>query len=386
MDKNSVISKNNIKNKLNNTIKNNEEINRDTIFEAEEISFKNFPSENIDYDDFGFLKKYNKNKKNNKILNDNEIIKLSEQSNERLIKWTIMLKNFEEYKRKNFSKLKSRVRKGIPDCMRTKAWPILANINKLRKKGVYENLLISLKEEKTVNSEDEDIIIRDLHRTFPKHYLFMEKLGEGQRALFRVLTCYSKYNKTTGYVQGMGFSSALFLTYMNEENSFWMLHSLMKNYGMEGFFMKGFPELRKTLYVFLNLLKKCLPKCFNLLKKYQVYPTMFASQWFITFYSCVFDFNILVRIFDCIFLEGFKIIYRIALAIFKINQDELLKKQSFENIMDFLKDFSKNIDKNELLKECFKISFSRKDINKYEQLYNDNKNLKKDEIMKLVNF
>ena len=339
----------------------------------------NFPSEKIDFDDFGFLLKYEKKKYNN---NEKE-----EKSNERLIKWTKMLENFEEFKRNNYSKLKNRVRKGIPDCMRSSAWPILANINKIRKKGVYENLIQSLKEEK--NLEDEEIIIRDLHRTFPKHYLFMEKLGEGQRALYRVLTCYSKFNKKTGYVQGMGFCSALFLTYLNEECSFWMLHSLMKNYGMEGFFLKGFPELRITLYVFLSLLKKILPKCFNLLKKFQVYPTMFASQWFITFYSCVFDFNILVRIFDCVFLEGFKIIYRIALAIFKINQEELLKKQSFENIMDFLKSITKNIDENELMRECFKFSFSRKDIKKYEQLYKkniDSLEFKKDEIMKLVNF
>ena len=377
--KNSFILKEEIKNNLINTIKTNSEIKRNTIFEAEEISFMNFPSEKIDFDDFGFLLKYEKKKYNN---NEKE-----EKSNERLIKWTKMLENFEEFKRNNYSKLKNRVRKGIPDCMRSSAWPILANINKIRKKGVYENLIQSLKEEK--NLEDEEIIIRDLHRTFPKHYLFMEKLGEGQRALYRVLTCYSKFNKKTGYVQGMGFSTALFLTYLNEECSFWMLHSLMKNYGMEGFFLKGFPELRITLYVFLSLLKKILPKCFNLLKKFQVYPTMFASQWFITFYSCVFDFNILVRIFDCVFLEGFKIIYRIALAIFKINQEELLKKQSFENIMDFLKSITKNIDENELMKECFKFSFSRKDIKKYEQLYNkniDSLEFKKDEIMKLVNF
>ncbi len=377
--KNSFILKEEIKNNLINTIKTNSEIKRNTIFEAEEISFMNFPSEKIDFDDFGFLLKYEKKKYNN---NEKE-----EKSNERLIKWTKMLENFEEFKRNNYSKLKNRVRKGIPDCMRSSAWPILANINKIRKKGVYENLIQSLKEEK--NLEDEEIIIRDLHRTFPKHYLFMEKLGEGQRALYRVLTCYSKFNKKTGYVQGMGFCSALFLTYLNEECSFWMLHSLMKNYGMEGFFLKGFPELRITLYVFLSLLKKILPKCFNLLKKFQVYPTMFASQWFITFYSCVFDFNILVRIFDCVFLEGFKIIYRIALAIFKINQEELLKKQSFENIMDFLKSITKNIDENELMRECFKFSFSRKDIKKYEQLYNkniDSLEFKKDEIMKLVNF
>ena len=373
-----------IKNKLNHTLQTNGEITRNIIFEAEQISYKHYPSKSIDYDDFGFLKKYSKQSLNN-ILNNNEIE--VEKSNKRLIKWIKMLNNFSEFKLNHYSKLKSRVRKGIPDSMRSTVWPILAGIDKLRKKDLYKSLVESLeKENKTNNCNDEEVIICDLHRTFPKHYLFMEKLGEGQRALYRVLTCYSLYNKNTGYVQGMGFLTAVFLTYMNEENSFWMLDSLMKNYNMESLYMKNFPGLRKTMYVFLCLLKKFFPKCYELLKINKVYPTMYAWQWFITLYSCVLEFKILVRIFDCVFLEGFKIIYRVALGIFKVKESELLKKRNFEHIMDFFKDFTNDIDKEVLLKECFKISFSRKDIKKYEEIYINNINNNKDEVMILVNF
>ena len=165
-----------------------------------------------------------------------------------------------------------------------------------------------------------------------------------------------------------------------------MLDSLMKNYNMESLYMKNFPGLRKTMYVFLCLLKKFFPKCYELLKNNKVYPTMYAWQWFITLYSCVLEFKILVRIFDCVFLEGFKIIYRVALGIFKVKESELLKKRNFEHIMDFFKDFTNDIDKEVLLKECFKISFSRKDIKKYEEIYINNINNNKDEVMILVNF
>ena len=47
-----------IKNKLNHTLQTNGEITRNIIFEAEQISYKHYPSKSIDYDDFGFLKKY----------------------------------------------------------------------------------------------------------------------------------------------------------------------------------------------------------------------------------------------------------------------------------------------------------------------------------------
>jgi hypothetical protein len=54
---------------------------------------------------------------------------------------------------------------------------------------------------------------------------------------------------------------------MDEESSFFMLHSLMKKYKMEGIFFDEFPELRKKFYILLNLQKKyihLLPISINL--------------------------------------------------------------------------------------------------------------------------
>jgi hypothetical protein len=126
-----------------------------------------------------------------------------------------MLSNFTSYKKNNYSKLKSRTRKGIPDCLRTKVWQIFAKVPELKNKNknTYSNIINQLKEKDMLDKKDEDVIIRDLHRTFPKNYIFMDKLGSGQRALYKVLSAYSYYNKKTGYVQGMGFITALFLTY-----------------------------------------------------------------------------------------------------------------------------------------------------------------------------
>ena len=55
--------------------------------------------------------------------------------------------------------------------------------------------------ETEINSDDESVIIRDLQRTFPTHYQFRNKLGEKQRARFRVLSAYAVYNTHAGYVQ-----------------------------------------------------------------------------------------------------------------------------------------------------------------------------------------
>ena len=301
-----------------------------------------------------------------------------------------MLSNFSLYKKNNYSKLKSRTRKGVPDCLRTKVWQLFAKIPELKNKNknVYSNIINQLKEKDILNKKDEDIIIRDLHRTFPKNFIFMDKLGSGQRALYKVLSAYSFYNTNTGYVQGMGFITALFLTYMNEESSFWMLHSMMINYEMIGFYLKDFPELRKVLYVFLSLLKKFVPNVYLQFKNFNIYPTMYASQWFFTYFASLFDFNVVVRIYDCILLEGFKIVYRIALGVLKLKEPIIVKFKNFEDVMNIFKDITKGIDVEELLKVSFNFSFSRKDIKKFEDEYKKKISKKKmdDEIIKQVSF
>ena len=96
-----------------------------------------------------------------------------------------------------------------------------------------------------MNQDDELAIIKDLDRTFPSCQLFKEKYGKGQRKLYHVLANYSKYNKDLGFVQGMGYLAAIFLLYMDEESSFYMLHSLIENYGFRGLYSTGFPDLKK---------------------------------------------------------------------------------------------------------------------------------------------
>ena len=283
-----------------------------------------------------------------------------------------MLENFNFYKTAGYNKLKERARKGIPDGMRGIAWKTIVGIREFKygQGKLYKNLLSKINNPNFIDSKEEDVIIRDLHRTFPKNMIFNSKLGEGQRSLFRILMCFGSFNKSTGYVQGMGFLAALFLSYMDEEDSFWMLYCLFKKYNLNDIYMKDFPGLRRRLFIFLKLVKKFMPKIYEKLIKNNIYPTMYASQWFFTCYTNCFPFDIIVRIFDSYLLEGEKIIYRIALAIFKLKENEILKEKNFETIMEVLKNSVNDIkNANELLETAFDFSLSRNDIYHYHYLY-----------------
>ena len=371
-NKNEIIiedKKKNIEDILLNSIKNKENATSQKIQMAEEINFGAIPDKLINTDEYGFIieKKSEENElKNNK----EELLKI----NARMEKWNYMIQNYEEFKTKKFDKLKSRTRKGIPDSLRSYIWQLFGEKNKYYKKDYFKEL-----DTKPIKEDIETVIIKDLDRTFPNCQLFKDKYGNGQRKLYKVLSNYSKHNKKTGYVQGMGFIAAVFLTYMDEESSFYMLDSLMDKYKLEGFYLPGFPELKKTFYILLNLEKKFVPKVYELFKKEGMIPSMYASEWFICLFSRNLEFNGLVRIFDVFLLEGYKVIYRFSLAFLKIKEDEFLKgKDGLASIMQTINKSYENIDIENLFKIAFGFSISRKDLVKlgheYDKIKDDQKN------------
>ena len=57
---------------------------------------------------------------------------------------------------------------------------------------------------------------------------------------------------------------------------------------------------------------------------------MYLTSWFISVFTRVLEFHILLRVFDCFLLEGFKVIYRIALALLKLNESKFFKARTGE--------------------------------------------------------
>ena len=369
-------SQNSLKEKekiLINSIQNKENATKQKIQLAEEINFNSIPDKLIATDEYGFVIEKNSETKPETKTKE-ELL----QINARMEKWNYMIENYEEFSTSKFSKLKSRTRKGIPDSLRSYVWQLFAEKDKYYKKDIF-NQLESVK----LEEEIETVIIKDLDRTYPNCQLFRDKYGNGQRKLYKVLSNYSKYNTATGYVQGMGFIVAVFLTYMDEESSFFMLHSLMKKYKLEGFYLPSFPELKKTFYILLNLEKKYIPKIYEIFKKEGMIPSMYASEWFICLFSRNLSFDVLVRIFDVFLLEGYKVIYRFALAFLKLKEDEFLKaKDGLVSIMKTCNECLEHVDVENLFKVAFGFSLSRKQIEKYGNEYDKVKSDQKNEFVK----
>lgn len=286
------------------------------------------------------------------------------KENARLEKWQNMLSKWVKYKTKRKNKLKSRVRKGIPDSLRGIVWCDFAEIKKLKDQypsNLYDSLIADEEDEHDKTTSE---IGRDLARTFPAHVLF--RAENGRQSLYNVLKAYSKFDPPVGYCQGMGFLVALFLMYMEEENAFWLLASCLRKYEMSGYFIQNMPKVNLSLYTAKALLKHFLPKLWRHFETTGVCPSMFAPQWFMTVYSSNFPMECVVRIWDVYLYEGPKIVYRIFMAVMKLYYKQL-KKLSFENLLSHIRELIPRIDSNALINTAFSFNLSRKRIRSTEE-------------------
>ena len=192
----------------------------------------------------------------------------------------------------------------------------------------------------------------------------------GQASLRRVLKAYSVYDREVGYCQGMNFIAGMFLTIMPEEEAFWLLVSVMNEQPcrMRGLFGEGMKETHLVLHVAEKLIQHFLPKLFRHLEKEHVHVTMFATQWLLTQYTSSFRFDLVTRAWDSFLGEGWKVTYRVMLAILKVHESAILKL-SFEDILALFRDLPERIQGSVIMRVAMEIPLKRSHILRYESEY-----------------
>lgn len=217
----------------------------------------------------------------------------------------------------------------------------------------------------------------------------------GQAALRRVLRAYSYYDREVSYCQGMNFIAGMFLTVMSEEDAFWLLvckyiyakvlsmrYIIVKNplssslscnaavmhdkpCEMRGMFGEGMRETHKVLHVAEALMHSHLPKLARHFDRENIHVTMFATQWLLTQYTSSFKFDLVTRVWDAFLGEGWKIIYRVMLALLQQHQSQLMR-MSFEEILAFFRDLPDKVTGNSVMETALRIKLKTRHIVRLE--------------------
>eukprot|EP00271_Cylindrocystis_brebissonii_P007501 TRINITY_DN21072_c0_g1_i1.p1 TRINITY_DN21072_c0_g1~~TRINITY_DN21072_c0_g1_i1.p1 ORF type:complete len:449 (-),score=102.27 TRINITY_DN21072_c0_g1_i1:1650-2996(-) len=249
--------------------------------------------------------------------------------------------------------LKKLVRNGVPPQLRPKVWLSISGAAKKVRcapDGYYQELLREVEGRDTKSTRQ---IENDLHRTFPGH----PKLdtADGLAALRRILVAYSWRDSRVGYCQGMNFVAAhLLLVMRNEEEAFWMLATLIEDVLYDDCFSEDLAGTHVEQRVLKDLLLKRLPKVCAHFETIGFDVTLVTTEWFLCLFTRTFPTETSLRVWDILFSEGAKILFRVAVAIFKVCEDSLLKAQHIGDTIQVLQGATyKMFDPDVLFKVAF---------------------------------
>jgi len=258
------------------------------------------------------------------------------------------------------------VQKGIPPAWRGNAWFFYAGGHEYldRHPGRYQELLRQVPSK--LGQQESDGIEKDLHRTFPDNLHFKpdtpltndnsapnlaapthpstSKLTGSHdpaeppifTALRRILSAFALDHPRIGYCQSLNFLAGMLLLFLPEERAFWLLHIITTDI-LPGTHEISLEGANVDLWVLMVLLKEGLPApSWNKLgggvgegKELRVDSvrlppiSLCTTSWFMSLFIGTLPTESVLRVWDCLFYEGSRVLFRVALAVFKLGEEEI---------------------------------------------------------------
>ncbi|XP_075706125.1 TBC1 domain family member 2A [Rhinoderma darwinii] len=237
--------------------------------------------------------------------------------------------------------LKTLVRCGIPTEHRKRVWKWLTSQRIRIFANHYKDLLRKCE---IVQHPATQQIELDIHRTLTNNKHFNSPTSEFIQKLRRVLFAYSWQNPTIGYCQGLNRLAALALLVLeDEESAFYCLVDIVENIMPAGYYGNNLSGSQVDQRVFKDFLSEKLPRLTAHFEQYKIDLSLITFNWFLVVFVDSLVSDILLRVWDAFLYEGTKVIFRYALAIFKYNEEEILKLTEETEIYQYLSFFTKTI-------------------------------------------
>ncbi|GAB7355581.1 hypothetical protein MBLNU459_g6050t1 [Dothideomycetes sp. NU459] len=282
-------------------------------------------------------------------------------------------------------KVKRYIRKGIPPDWRGAAWFWYSGgPGRLAKDpGLYWSLLQQVHHGK-LGDTDREHIERDLNRTFPDNVRFKpdpttveaqqaQVSGDGSdqpetsmvRSLRRVLQAFAVHNPGIGYCQSLNFIAGLLLLFLDEdeEKAFVLLNVVTSEHlpGTHGVALEG---ANIDIAVLMASIKESLPAVWSKLDDNVTTPgaparlptvSLATTAWFMSLFVGTLPIESVLRVWDCLFFEGSKTLFRAALAIFKAGESQIKAISDPMEIFQVVQSMPRGmIDANTLMECCFR--------------------------------
>ena len=161
---------------------------------------------------------------------------------------------------------------------------------------------------------------------------------QGRKAVSRVARNL-RVRPSARVLPGDGVPGGVLLLFMTEEKVFWALMALLKGHRwkLRGLYLDEMPRTMVVLYTIDKFIEQTMPDLFRHFKAEGISTHMYATKWIMTLFAQQFPNVLVARLWDIFYHEGWKILYRIVLALLKISENDLMELK-FEKILKYLQD------------------------------------------------
>lgn len=258
------------------------------------------------------------------------------------IRWDSFIKDFDNVDLSKSKEFKDLLRSGVPQEYRCKVWKSLVDLKigeERRSYGsdYYQSLLEPNRplnsSKKTLSPASKQIEL-DLLRTLPNNKHFETLDSSGTVRLRRVLTAYSEHNPKVGYCQGMNRLAAVALLVLPEEEAFWCLATIIDKIMPQGYY-NDLWLAQVDSSVVMDYISIKLPNLCNHFRRNNIEISLFA--WFLTIFVDGTPPALFLRLWDSFLYEGDKILFRVALALLRMYENQILRLNNSVSINNFLR-------------------------------------------------
>lgn len=181
----------------------------------------------------------------------------------------------------------------------------------------------------------------DIIRSIPEFKAFQVETKHN-KVIKHLMYAFVVQNPAIGYTQSMTYLAILVYFYLKEAMAFRLICNLVLNSTfLQNFYLIRVEQISAYYSVFMSLLQRLNKSLHSHFVEEGLTPDLFLLDWFMTFYFKIFDIQDTAYIFDRFLLQGYSIIFRVALAILHLNA-RLFKSLPFETLYLTIK--GKNYD------------------------------------------
>ena len=224
----------------------------------------------------------------------------------------------------------------INSKIRLNIWGILLNMQDIKKKYNYKDILKNANDEKI-----KEVILLDVVRT---NFSYKKKFEEAKIQLTNILYAASLVNNGIKYCQGMNFLVEFLITVFDEEEAFYIFISLFENTEYSLIFTKDLQKMKIFFYVFKRIISLYEPELSIYLNSCGVDFNFFLPSWFITLFTGSHQHhnqenddnsNIMIRVLDNFITYGWKSIMEFSCVILHLYEPYIMNLK-YDEMMHFL--------------------------------------------------